>query len=54
MCRWAATIAEAQDSSKDSMEQFREIGEKAVTAGGLHLAAGSAIWSAYRFTGLFI
>lgn len=48
-CRWAGDMAAAQQDSKESREQFRDVGERAVTAGGLHLAEGSTIWDAYRY-----
>ena len=36
------------DHSKQSLEAFRDVGERALTAGGIHLAEGSALWNAYR------
>lgn len=36
------------DHSKESLEAFRDVGERALTAGGIHLAEGSALWNAYR------
>ncbi len=40
-------MAAAQDT-KDNCERVRDVGERAVTAGGLHVAEGSIIWDAYR------
>jgi len=40
-------VAAAQDS-KESRERVRDVGERAITAGALHLAEGSTIWDAYR------
>ena len=47
LCSWAAAMAAAEDN-KENCERVRDVGERAVTAGGLHLAEGSKIWDAYR------
>lgn len=36
------------DHSKESLEAFRDVGERALTAGGIHLAEGSVLWNTYR------
>ena len=38
----------AAQGTKDNCERARDVGERAVTAGGLHVAEGSTIWDAYR------
>ncbi len=45
-------MAAAQDT-KDNCERVRDVGERAVTAGGLHVAEGSTIWDAYRSENIF-
>ena len=47
-CRYVSELA-LHERSKDSLEGFREVGERALTAGGIHLAHGIQLWGAYRW-----
>ncbi|BDA40979.1 Squamous cell carcinoma antigen recognized by T-cells 3 [Coccomyxa sp. Obi] len=40
--------AASADFNKESLEAFRDVAERALTAGGIHLAAGAEIWKTYR------
>jgi hypothetical protein len=37
-----------QERSQAGLEQMREVCECALTAGGLHVSAGSRLWNIYR------
>lgn len=47
-CRFLGTKNVVEERSGESMTAFRELGERALTSGGLHLAEGGRIWNAFR------
>lgn len=46
-CRYMGELA-LQERSEGSLNGFREVAERALTAGGIHLAQGVQLWDAYR------
>ena len=41
--------AALKERTKDSLERFRDVGERALTAGGIHLSEGIQLWDTYRY-----
>ncbi len=48
-CRYVGDLA-LRERSKDSLDRLRDVGERALTAGGIHLASGIKLWDAYRYS----
>lgn len=46
-CRYVGAAA-LKERSKESLERFRDVGERALTAGGIHLSDGAQLWNTYR------
>jgi hypothetical protein len=42
-----------EEHSSESITAFREVGERALTAGGLHLSEGVHLWNVFRSAGSF-